>query len=283
MIKGESPDLYDQFLTKDHIAVECVNFLKKSINKELSYFKTIIEPSFGNCAFIKAVNVYDNLFGFDIDAIDEKFRHDFLSLNMDNVIKPCLTIGNPPFGKNSNLAINFFNKAAQYSDVIAFILPKTFLKSSIINKLDLKFHKVYEMNIPEKSFTFRGIDYDVNCLFQIWIKSDSDLIKDYPIERVKIPKILTVKDFNFVNYNDNHDLIIRRNGALAGKIFEPYTWTSKNHYYIQICNRSKIEEVKINIQLLDLENCKVKYATSGYPSISKTELCSMYNDLHNVE
>ena len=143
---------------------------------------------------------------------------------MDNVIKPCLTIGNPPFGKNSNLAINFFNKAAQYSDVIAFILPKTFLKSSIINKLDLKFHKVYEMNIPEKSFTFRGIDYDVNCLFQIWIKSDSDLIKDYPIERVKIPKILTVKDFNFVNYNDNHDLIIRRNGALAGKIF-------KNHIH----------------------------------------------------
>ena len=37
----------------------------------------------------------------------------------------------PPFGKVSSLAIRFFNKCAQFSDVIAFIIPRTFNKVSV--------------------------------------------------------------------------------------------------------------------------------------------------------
>ena len=59
--------------------------------------------------------------------------------------KSCLTIGNPPFGKNSSLAISFFNKAAEFSDIIAFILPQTFSKDSVKNRLNLSFFLIMEV------------------------------------------------------------------------------------------------------------------------------------------
>ena len=59
----------------------------------------------------------------------------------DVVSAACLAhdLGNPPFGKNCSLAIKFFNKAAEFADLIAFIIPRTFKRISIQNKLNLNF------------------------------------------------------------------------------------------------------------------------------------------------
>jgi len=62
--------------------------------------------------------------------------------------KKYIVIGNPPFGKNSSLVINFFNKSAEFADVITFILPKTFKRVSIQNKLNLNFILIYNEDIP---------------------------------------------------------------------------------------------------------------------------------------
>ena len=66
--------------------------------------------------------------------------------------RPVVTIGNPPFNeakvvgnyRPGNLAIKFINHAAQFSDVIAFILGRNFLKPSIQNKVDPRFHLRYQ-------------------------------------------------------------------------------------------------------------------------------------------
>ena len=47
------------------------------------------------------------------------------------------------------MAIKFFNYTAKFSQVIAFIIPKTFRKN-IQNKLDLNFHLLSDIDIPMK-------------------------------------------------------------------------------------------------------------------------------------
>ena len=40
-------------------------------------------------------------------------------------------IGNPPFGRQSSLAIKFIKKSCEFCDSISFILPKSFKKDSL--------------------------------------------------------------------------------------------------------------------------------------------------------
>ena len=61
---------------------------------------------------------------------DERIiEQDFLEYT--NSSTNLITIGNPPFGSRSKLAIDFFNKAATMSNVIAFIVPVSFMKWSV--------------------------------------------------------------------------------------------------------------------------------------------------------
>lgn len=284
MIKGDNPKELDQFFTKDEIALNCINRLKNILNINLEEFDKIIEPSFGNGSFIKYLP--NTTLYYDIDAIDPNRRADFLKLDIysEYLVKKIkfLTIGNPPFGKNSNLAISFFNKAADFSSIIAFILPRTFCKTSVQNKLNKNYFLIDEYIIPENSFIFENKDYNVPCNFQIWVDYDHFNLVKFPKpqtrERDLTLKLLETPDFLFVKYNENPDLIIRRNGVLAGKIFteDLDKWITTNHYFIKIRDRDKILKVIDNLKSLDLENIDIKYATAGYPSISKTELCNLY-------
>lgn len=274
MLQGGREKDLDQFLTKPEIAKYCVDFLSNITN--LNNFNYIIEPSCGNGAFVKLLP--NNTIYMDIDAVDENIRADFLKSNIPRSDLTYLTIGNPPYGKNSNLAVKFFNHAASYSNMIAFILPKTFVKSSIQNQLDLSFHLFRSLEIPENSFLFMDKDYSVPCVFQIWSRY-TILSPPFNQPRLATPKTLTTQDFLFVNVDENPDIIIRRNGVLAGKIFTDNLdkWITDNHYFIKIIDRNKVQQVVDNLKSLDLEHCEIKYATSGYPSISKSELCQMYN------
>lgn len=287
MILGKNAKKFDQFFTKDEIALNCVNKLKEILNIPLEKFDAILEPSCGNGAFVKILP--SNTLYYDIDLVDSTRRVDFFKLGIpseynEKKIK-WLTIGNPPFGQKSSAAISFFNRAAEFSSIIAFILPRTFCKSSVQDKLNRSYFLVYEYTLPENSFTFEDKDYDVPCNFQVWVDYNHfNLVKfkkPETVERNLTPKLLETPDFYFVNFDQDPDLTIRRNGVLAGKIFINEKWTSKNHYYIKIRDRNKVEEVIKNLRSLDLENLDIKYATAGYPSISKTELCNLYNNKIN--
>ena len=80
--------------------------------------------------------------------------------------KKYLVIGNPPFGRSSSTAIKFFNKAAVFSDCIAFILPRTFKRVSVQNRLDLNFSLIYTEDLPLKPCSFTP-KMNAKCCFQI--------------------------------------------------------------------------------------------------------------------
>jgi hypothetical protein len=149
----------DKFYTIPQLAKTLIESL------EISKYDKIIEPSAGNGSFS---NLIPNCIAYDISPDSNNIiEQDFLKLQIQYQ-ENTLIIGNPPFGVGCNLAIQFFNKSATLSDTIAFILPLTFRKPSIQNKLDLRFHLVKEIEIPKDSFTLNGEIISVPCIFQIW-------------------------------------------------------------------------------------------------------------------
>lgn len=268
-VRGDRPRELDQFFTKPEVASKCVGFLKE----RLGTFDMIVEPSAGNGAFVDALKqamVTENrLVYMDIDACDEKHRMNFLEFQNfphGNV----LTIGNPPFGKAASLAIQFFNHAAKYSTCIALIVPRTFSKISVQNRLDERFILESETILESNSFLFAGEPYNVPCVFQIWVKSNG--------VRPKWKKLSETDDFRFVKRTESPDLAIRRVGANAGMIFHEGIGdrSEPSHFFLQIKDKKRKTEVVESLHLLDLPNAEIKFQTAGNPSISKNELCNLY-------
>ena len=160
------------------------SYSKKCIDKLTEYypftgFDLIVEPSVGNGSFYHNIHS-DNKIGLDISPDENKDKDvnflkmdffDFTPSDMgeyDNI----LVVGNPPFGKVSSLAIQFFNHSAEWANVIAFIIPRTFRRPSVQNKLNTMFHLVYDEEVPISPCCFTP-KMMVKCCFQIWERKDT--------------------------------------------------------------------------------------------------------------
>lgn len=211
----------DQFYTKDNIAIKCTNILMDNIpNLEIGRNVVFLEPSAGEGAFIKSLlkkGVPENkIISVDIEPkYNKTIKKDYLltDANFFNIVSKsdCITIGNPPFGKRSKLAIDFFNHAATMSDTIAFIVPLQFQKWSVHSKLNQSFSLIYSEPLPEDSFTFNNKDYKVRCAFQIWTR----LKNDYMDLRVKKAPATQHSDFEMWQYNNTKN---------TEKYFTDYEW-----------------------------------------------------------
>lgn len=161
----------DKFYTKPEVAKECYDFL---ISKYDIKDKKFLEPSAGNGSFLPFLKDYIAL---DIKPEnDDIIEQDFLlyETEIDNFI----TIGNPPFGSRSKLAIQFFNKASEFSDIIAFIVPVSFMKWSVQKTLNSNFALTDYFYLEPESFTSNEEPFSVRTVFQIWVKKDSIYFKN---------------------------------------------------------------------------------------------------------
>ena len=261
---SEKSKKLDQFYTDPNVASELITHLIVLFG-DTFLGSNILEPSAGQGAFT------DNLKTRSIDftALDLEPKksyikqQDFLTWQ-PNKGEEYFSIGNPPFGKNSSLAIKFFNKCAEFSTHIAFVVPNTFKKNSTKDKLNLDFHLHYEKVLPLESFIFDGEPYSVPCCFQVWVKK--------PQKRELTPRYFT-QDFDFVKA-DSADIAFQRVGAKAGKITtgdEAKKKSPSSHIFIRFNN----EKVKSEFMVMDFD--KYKYATAGNPSISKKEILEIWS------
>lgn len=250
----------DQFYTKPDIAKKYYNLLEKKYN--LKDF-LLLEPSAGTGSF--SDNFSNDFLALDLSPKKDYIKKcDFFNFDKSDIQpnKKIFTIGNPPFGRNSSMALKFINKASEFSDYIAFVLPKTFKKVSMKNKIDQQLHLVFEEDLGKNSFIHEGVDYDVPCVFQIWEKRLN--------KREKIQEKKQTDLFDFCNKTDA-DFAIRRVGGLSGKViieFEDYKEPS--HYYI----KARSNKNKLIKNLIDCyESFKeASRNTAGNPSLSKGEL-----------
>lgn len=246
-------DKNDKFYTKNEVVDYCLSFI------ETDKYNKIIEPSAGNGAFLKKL---PGAIGYDIEpATDNIIKQDFLLLENPKE-ENILVIGNPPFGIQSKLAIKFFNKAAEFCDTIAFILPRSFCKDSIKNRLNLKFHLVKEELLPENSFLLNNENYSVPCVFQIWKRQD--------IERKKINLPLVSEYFDFTKEINEADFRIQRVGGNAGKAFLDKKGAISSNYYL--INKSNYSTERL-INIINAITFPSITLTVGPKSLSKGELC----------
>ena len=154
---------YDQYYTNEAVAADCYRVFCEHFNP---IFCKMVEPSAGTGSFFKLLP--SRSLGYDVEPKHPGIRQaDFLTVEIRSEWKVAV-IGNPPFGKNASMAVRFFNHAAREARIIAMIVPRTFRKAKIQNRLDRNFHLVREVAVPKNAFVFRNRRYDVPTIFQIW-------------------------------------------------------------------------------------------------------------------
>ena len=162
----------EQYYTLPEVVDQCVSIAMK-------YYKggPILEPAGGTGEFIEGLlrtGIDETL----IESGDIEPKHrlvqqcDFLKSKYQS---PFFTISNPPFGRANSLSVKFFNKAAGYSSYICFLIPISWRKWSVINRLDERYHLVEDVEMPKVSFynddgPIQG--GNLRTIFQVWEKRD---------------------------------------------------------------------------------------------------------------
>ena len=258
---------YDKFYTK----IETVKYILSFI--DFSSFDIIVEPSAGSGNFSNLLYIYKkNVIAIDIfpensNIIQQDFLKDSLDLNQNTII-----IGNPPFGINASLAIKFFNKAASYINVstIAFILPKSFKKPSIQNRLNLYFWLDKTIEIDSNSFLLDNKNYSVPCIFQIWIRKTN--------KRIISPKLELLNPYiSFINYKDintcSNVISLRRVGFYAGRSYMYNNHSAQSHYFLN----TTLNTTYVLSYLNDIK--WIFEDTVGPRSISKQQFIEKLNEI----
>lgn len=267
--KKEKKNIHDQFYTNPEYAKACIDRVNYYFG--LSSFDLCIEPSAGTGSFFK--NLPKNSIAFDLEpkaaGIIQKNFFD-VSYERSNI----LVIGNPPFGRVCSTAIKFFNHAATFAEVIAFIIPQTFQRVSVQNKLDFNFHLVYNEDINQRIFT---PDMAAKCCFQIW--------KRMPEKRQKIELKTFHPDWEFLSLGPldennqptpptNADFAILAFGGHIGKIETKnlHTLRPKSWHWIKTNNPDLLIERFSNLDY------SIANKTVRQNSIGKGELVHLYEE-----
>ena len=262
----------DQFYTNDDVARSCYDIFRTLIS--FDNIDTILEPSAGKGAFYKLLP-YGKRIGLDIEPkCDGVVKMDFFEFR-PNVNSKYAIIGNPPFGKMSSMAIKFFNKCAEFAEVIAFIVPRTFKRVSVQNQLNPNFHLQHNTDLSVVPCCFTP-KMNAKCCFQIWKKSNK--IRDL----IKYDK--THSDFTFLKYGpkddknqptppENADFAIKAYGSNCGEIVsvDLHVLRPKSWHWIK-CNID-IDVLKERFEQLDYSISK---DTVRQDSIGQQELIYIY-------
>lgn len=263
----------DKFYTKSEIAHECINDIIKY--HKWDYWNLVVEPSAGNGQFLNKITTMKKI-GIDISPEHHDIiKQDFFTYK-PQVVGKILTIGNPPFGKVSSLAIKFFNHAAEWSDYIAFIVPRTFNRISVQNKLNLNFHLISTRDLPVSPCCFTP-KMNVKCCWQIWCKQNEKREKIVQIKQHQDWVFLPMEKLDSNNQPTppkNADFALRAYGSNCGEIISTnlHKLRPKSWHFIS----SKIDVTLLISRFKNL-NYSISENTSRQNSIGKGDLIALYS------
>ena len=259
-------DKLDRFYTKPSVVDK---LLKEVVIED---YGVVVEPSAGTGSWSSKI---EDCFAIDIapqhpdiqkgDFLKDDFLFD--EMKKENSI---LVIGNPPFGRIGNQALKFINKAAEFADTIAFILPRSFRKESLQRKVNKNFWIVKDIDLFDRknpSFIFKGEDYFAPCVFQVWERRNEE-------RDVSVKKIDPI-GFDYVK-KENANLVVRRVGGAAGTAYTDKIEERSipSNYFLWVDDVDKIADA-INNHKFNI------YDTVGPESLTKGELTSFINSLRS--
>ena len=180
----------DQFYTKPAVARDCWNTFRRvaaDLEADLSR-RWFVEPAAG-CGWFYDRFPAARRIGLDIDpkpagaAARELQQADFLSWTPPSGRRYAV-VGNPPFGLRGHLALQFVNRAADFADLVGFILPQLFEsdgKGAPMKRVDKRLALAHSEWLSPDSFVYpNGKPVSVNAVFQVWTKINRDKIARRP-------------------------------------------------------------------------------------------------------
>lgn len=245
----------DKFYTKPEIALSCI---EKIVN--IDQFDLIVEPSAGNGSFSNQLP--SKTLALDLEPENELItKKDWFSFNNERNTNKILVIGNPPFGQQGSLAVKFINHAAKFANTIAFILPASFNKKSVQNRIHPNLHLQATYDIPRNGFLLENESLDVPCVFQVW---------EYKNEKRRPFPVYYPKGWDFTKNKEAATMWIQRVGGKAGSY--GYNCLERNIQSNYFMVFDSVEIQKLFTTTLNQLEFPCSNKTLGPKSISKQEL-----------
>ena len=267
----------DKFYTIPVIAEKCLTSI--GARYKWSDWGLVIEPSAGNGSFLTRIPTTKKV-GIDISPEHKDIiKQDFLTYTPPSDLGNILVVGNPPFGRVSSLAIKFFNHAS-WADVIAFIIPRTFRRVSVQNKLNSNFHLVFDEEIPMHPCSFNP-PMMAKCCFQIWEKRTTT--------RPIVELSTTHKDWDFLGFGPKDavgqptpptgaDFAIRAYGGKCGEIVQTGLESLRPKSWHWIKSNMPTQTLVERMNALDYT---LSLDTARQNSIGRGELVRLYSDAYD--
>lgn len=300
-VDGKEVKLMDQYFTQQPIVTRCLEAIEQHV-KPLKEFKQIIEPSAGSGAFFDRLNetTTTTCVGIDLDAAQGSpyVKMDFLALDphapnltletqegrqviLKHDPENTLIVGNPPFGKVNKLALAFLNRAFDFADTVAFVLPKVFRKPLFQNRIRLDAHLVYEEEHGKIAYDHGDGEHRLFTVFQIWQKRDMQPSRTKVVHRTSHP------DFVFLPQTmESVDvagvIIMTRVGTLCGRIVSqlPLGAHAENFFFI-LPNEGKEAIFRERLFIAEthpsIHYCGGQY-DPGTKNITKHQVIAFYAD-----
>lgn len=264
----------DKFYTVPSVAKECLQ--RVGTRYSWDSWDLVVEPSAGNGSFFLQIPTSKKV---GIDLVPEHLhiqKQDFFTFT-PSTNGNILVVGNPPFGRVSSLAIKFFQHAANFASVIAFIVPRTFRRRSIQHKLSPSFHLLEDIELPLEPCAFSP-PMMAKCCFQIWEKRTQ--------QRTIVELPLTHPHWTFLPYGppgadgqptppSNADFAIRAYGGKCGElwILELETLRPKSWHWI----KASID-MNVLVQRFQSLDYSISQDTARQNSIGRAELVLLYRE-----
>ena len=268
----------DKFYTISAVSAKCIETLGSKY--DWNVWDLVVEPSAGNGSFLTKIPTTKKV-GIDIspehaDIIQKNFFEYQPPPGLTNI----LVVGNPPFGRVSSLAVKFFNHSAEWCSVIAFIIPKTFRRVSVQNRLHHNFHLVHDEEISSNPCSFSP-PMNVKCCFQIWEKKphardvvklstkhpDWDFLSLGPIDTVGQPTPPKDADFAILAYGGKCGTVVK----IGLDTLRPKSW----HWIKAKMNKTTLVE---RFTALDYT---ISLDTARQNSIGRGELVRLYSEAYD--
>lgn len=271
----------DDYLTLPDVANRCVELLVAHLKFKPAL---VVEPSAGAGDFVFALQDRGGkkLRKAPIRAIDIHPLNSIVTKGdwfncFEKLPKKTVVAGNPPWGMSASMAIKFFNHAAHlHAKVIAFIVPMTFRKASILKRLSDKYELVSDTPLARKSFYVypKRETVEVPSCFQIWKRLPKG-------EHRRKPENHTPTIFTFTKAGEDWDYAVRRVGGRAGKLLDRKTALSASTTLFLKAAEGK--HALLGRVLRQVDFSAVKDNTAGVRSVSKGELASAVAKLTAVQ
>lgn len=210
----------EQYYTQPEVVDLCLSEVSKHI--DLSG-RLVLEPCGGTGEFIDGMRrsgvAKERIVSYDIEPRHPLVRSgDYLRTDFDE--KSFVSITNPPFGRASSLAKKFFNHAADHSDYICYVVPRSWRKWSTQNSLDDRFHLISDIDLPGDCFYLPGDDETnkgvLSTIFQIWEKREDRRQKIKIPDNGLVTKIQPTKKL----VQDRNGKLVKRPDQVVGANFE---------------------------------------------------------------